>query len=102
MIFFHEDVVLNDLNRFAKSMEDKYKIPYISIHKEHIDGLFYGFSFVKDNYPIFIKMPYIENEMGEIAIDESNKFWILEVGNEQFNHLKTLGDVFEKLDEILA
>lgn len=102
MIFFYEDVILNHLNRFVKTMEDKNGFDNVEVynHKINQNKVFYGFKFTMNGEDGIIKLPYIENDLGQFAIDESRKCWTLEYKGEEINNLKTLGDVFNKIADL--
>ncbi|GFN32393.1 DUF5634 family protein [Paenibacillus xylaniclasticus] len=92
MIFFSREVVMNDIERFARAINNDYNAKSCEVYVEQKgESLWLGYAIDKK---FQIKMPYVFNESGEIS--QTTKVWTISKDGKIINNeCRTLGEAFE-------
>lgn len=104
MMFLRRDLVEGDLDRFSKSIASDYNVDSCVVFKreekeknEYGDFLSIGYAIEKENNTYFVTMPYVENEIGELAV--ARKSFDIELnGQKIYKELPSLREVFDALN----
>ncbi|MFS0883342.1 DUF5634 family protein [Metabacillus niabensis] len=98
MNFLPLELILNDLKRFGEPLKERYNLDSIEIYIEETDvdeRLFIGHSFSIMGIQGTASLPYFKNNNGELAIDENEKHWKLNLNESKTDGYRTIGDVFD-------
>jgi hypothetical protein len=93
-VYFHKDVIMRDLEKFAKSIAERLNANVSVLDLKHNDEYLFGYIIYLNGKRYLVYMSYDENEFGEFAI--KNNDWTIELEDGHFrNGYRTLGEVFE-------
>jgi hypothetical protein len=98
MNFLSQETVMNDIKRFAQSINDKYDADSCSVYiGQRGEVTWLGYQIEKDGKTYIVRMPYVQNEIGDLAI-KTSEWTVSEDGKDIKIELPSLKEVFEAID----